>query len=140
LWADGHVEGDPRLGADERALDVGEEGQLARVIEVLKAAAQAPDAHPLQALQAEISGLPTIVSVEEAATIHATLPKPALISEYEVRATMTEGMQKVQRAALREIGQRAGVPAVATTSYDEWLRALLSDFEAWRTRVAKGER
>ena len=53
---------------------------------------------------------------------------------------MTEGMQKVQRAALREIVQRPSAPSVAAASYHDWLRAFLSDFEAWRTRVNKGER
>jgi hypothetical protein len=136
LWSDGVVEGDPRLGADEMALDAGVERQLARILDILRAAARGPEAHPLKSLGAEIAALPIDVGVEDAAPVYATLKHPQVRTQSDLRLTMMAGMQKAKDAARTELEERlVRASFLVHSTYGEWLTALVTRFEAWRSRV-----
>jgi hypothetical protein len=141
MWSDGLVEGEPEPAARERALAAGTAAQLARAIARLRAAAQAPAAHPLAGLRADIAAL--TISVEEAAAaeVHAALPDQALLTPAVVQRTMLSGMQNAKNALLNDVDEFARSGAAANpAAYADWLRAMTAKFEAWRERIVRAPR
>src|SRR5262245_12548509 len=66
-WSDGLVEGDPKPAADIRVVDTGTARQLSQIVAILRAAAQAPEAHPLPKLRDDIAALSITVPAEGSA-------------------------------------------------------------------------
>src|SRR5215510_1292959 len=61
-WSDGLVEGDPKPAADTRIVDSGTARQLSQIVPIFRAAAQAPEAHPIPKLRDDIAALSITVN------------------------------------------------------------------------------
>jgi hypothetical protein len=141
LWSDGGIDGDARLGIDQKALDAGVERQLRRAIDLLRQATQSPGSRPLPALRAEIAALSDEVGLDDAIAMHASMPAPRVRTELDVRMTMIEGMQKAKTAVLREIEARLGLAPPLTAATDrEWLETLVAGLDEWQARVVDPRR
>jgi hypothetical protein len=120
-WSDGLVEGDPQPAADTRAVDAGTARQLVQIVTILRAAARAPEAHPLPQLRDDIAALPIAVAPDQA--------PPGAQSLARI------GMQNAKNAALNDIDEVARRAPLAPDAYGAWLDASAAKFNDWLVRL-----
>jgi hypothetical protein len=132
-WGDGMVEGDPEPASRARAVAAGSAQQLARIVELFRAAAHAPQSHSLSQLRADVAALPIAVSAQEAADALAGMPEPRVLSADSIRSSMQLGMQNAKNAALNDIDEAA--PRARPEVYAGWLTAMVAKFGDWGARI-----
>jgi hypothetical protein len=141
LWSDGLVEGDPKPAALQTVADAGAALHLVHVLTLLRAAAQAPQAHPASTLQEEIAALPIAVSAQEVTDARAALANPDVLDEGTVRSMLTLGKQNSKGVALKDLDDFLHEPGPSDNrAYDRWLMAATAKLEGWRTRIVSPTR
>ena len=118
LWADGSVEGDPGLLADERVLDIGKAAQIRRVMKVLREYQDLGEQYSIADLRTRLASLSVVPDV------------PSL------RRTEV-GMQQVKAAALEDLmAFEHAVPAPDAALWRTWLDQTIASYEDWLARIA----
>src|SRR5262249_8024132 len=119
-WSDGLVEGDPKPAADIRVVDTGTARQLSQIVAILRAAAQAPEAHPLPKLRDDIAALSITVPAEGSA---------------KAQSLARIGMQNAKNAVLNDIDEVSRAATLSPDAYRAWLTAAVATFDGWLTRL-----
>src|SRR5262245_1522534 len=120
-WSDGLVEGDPKPAADTRIVDSGTARQLSQIVPIFRAAAQAPEAHPIPKLRDDIAALSITVNSAGATA--------------DAQSLMRIGMQNAKNAALNDIAEVSRTAPLSPEAYRAWLTAAAAKFDGWLTRI-----
>jgi hypothetical protein len=117
LWADGRVDGDPGLLADERMIDLGKAAQIRHVLQVIRDVAGGASEPSERDFRAAVTALP----------VGADLLRTA---------GSRTGMQQVKDAVLRDLDafDRA-LSQRGATSFALWLSDATASYEEWLARI-----
>jgi len=136
LWDDGMVEGDPDMATSERALAAGRALQIARILDLLREAANPARPGTPAELRAAFTALPVDGNGRDAERLHASLPDPSLVPIGRVYQSLRAGLVHARMSALGDLDRFwQVVPDGNADEFREWLTEAIAEYEAWLARV-----
>lgn len=140
VFSDGSYEGKAEVAATVKAFNAGNKLQLARVVQLLRAAAGAADVNSPQAVAALRARAVALDARAEAAVVEELLkvfhdPTPAQREEVRVQVEVSmNGVKKDLLGGLTDFEQ-ARQAAPAQSDFREWLKTRLKRYEQWLARL-----
>ena len=101
-------------------MDTGTARQLTQIVLIARAAAQAPEAHPLAKLRDDIAALSITVPAEGPA-----------VAQWLARI----GMQNAKNAALNDIAEVSSKAPLSPDAHAVWLTSAAAKYNDWLTRI-----